>query len=922
MAKKTLKEFIAEYPKLQGIKDVDELMQAISQESNLSLAQIVAQLTEPEQELILSGTDPDLLIYDWNFWGRPSQIPPADKDWSVFAMVAGRGSGKTRAGSEWIQKVALENPGCRIGLVGRTAADARDVMVNGDSGIMSVGHPDQRPEYFPTRRLLKWPNGSTAYTFCTTPDTEVFTQDGWKTYDQLVETDKIRTLDVESGESRWSDLEKVHVFDVIDEPMISVEMSMHSSFTTLGHRWPVINKGTKKYRMVDSLLDFNTKDSFVTGVVSQDRPTIETYTDSLVALVGWYSAEGSIINFESNYKLDEFSDEEGYIQKIKEKMKFLSWTYQDVADRVGVSSERIRSIVVKGGGRDKESRDLLAKALGFAHLDDFFKPRPKKIHSVITQKNEKYVETISHHLENLLGPDVDSFKGNELNPVWRKIVDSGGIYRFILNQPATEMLSVHARGNGKVISDEFVDSLTLGQLELLVYSFLCGDGHQTGQNSYTVYQKDHGALNPIERACIFLGWCVATRDSFSYFKVIPRSRLIRPSMLGKIDIQDGKELRVTKTESIAPLNNSKDRRVIKEYTGTVWCPQTQDGTWLARRNGTVYYTGNSSEEPDQLRGPQFNFAWSDEAAAWKHSIDDSGLSTWDNLTIATRLGDHPQIFVTTTPKRTKFMFDLLEREKDETDSVIISRGSTMENAGNLSKAYLERIQSLYAGTRLAEQELLGLMLEEVEGALWDDNLINSGRVFVKPGEQRPDPPLKIIAVDPSTAENPKDECGIIVAGATNHRKLTDRHAYILEDASIMGSPAEWAKQVASVWMVYKCPVVVETNQGGALVKDQIHAINPDIPILEVWAYKGKALRAEPVTLKYDQRRVHHVDYLPELESQMVSWVPGETKKSPDRVDAMVYAITALLIRPPSKLGQKRMRARSVASRQMPNLKIG
>ena len=160
-----LSDLIAKYPKLADIDDISVLMKALSREMNMSLAQIVAELPEEEQEIVLEGTDPDILIYDWKFWGRPSQIPPDDRDWSVFAMVAGRGAGKTRAGAEWVQDMAMTHPGCRIALVARTAADVRDVMVNGESGIMFIGDPNNRPVYQPTNRLLKWSNGSIAMTY-------------------------------------------------------------------------------------------------------------------------------------------------------------------------------------------------------------------------------------------------------------------------------------------------------------------------------------------------------------------------------------------------------------------------------------------------------------------------------------------------------------------------------------------------------------------------------------------------------------------------------------------------------------------------------------------------------------------------------------------------------------------------------------
>lgn len=344
---------------------------------------------------------------------------------------------------------------------------------------------------------------------------------------------------------------------------------------------------------------------------------------------------------------------------------------------------------------------------------------------------------------------------------------------------------------------------------------------------------------------------------------------------------------------------------------TNYQPSVRRITWP---NGSIATTF-SADVPDQVRGPQFHYAWCDEMAAWPHVPGIDGATAWDNVQIATRLGDHPKLLATTTPKRLPAMQELLAREGKD---VIVTRGSTLDNAGNLKEAYLKFIYGMYKGTRLEQQELYGIMLDDVEGALWSEELINPFRVKALPRL-----PFRVIAVDPSVADEPKDECGIIVAGATGNKFPSRRHAYIIEDASVHGSPEVWAKRVAQMYDRYKCPVIAETNQGAALVAHMIHAINPSIPIIDVRAYKGKSVRAEPVLLKYDQGKVHHYNYHGELESQMTSWVPGETRKSPDRVDALVYAVLGLIVDPPKDLGGRgSLRARSAAQRQMDIKKRG
>jgi len=334
-------------------------------------------------------------------------------------------------------------------------------------------------------------------------------------------------------------------------------------------------------------------------------------------------------------------------------------------------------------------------------------------------------------------------------------------------------------------------------------------------------------------------------------------------------------------------------------------PSKRRLTWPNGNTATCF----TADEPDSLRGPQFTHAWGDEIAAWRQTPDAAGMTAFDNLRVGTRLGSNPQILVTTTPKRVPLLYKLIEEAKS--GRVVITRGSTMDNSGNLSNSYIDAITGVYAGTRLAQQELYGEMLDAVEGALWTEELIEKHRQSTYP----PNTPLRCIGVDPSVAENPRDECGIVVVSSTGERDLYKRNAWVLEDASVLGSPEVWANKVVAMARKWGCPVIAEVNQGGALVRNAINAIDPTIKVLEVHSKYGKALRAEPVTLAYEQGRVHHVGYLVDLESQMYSWIPGEGK-SPDRVDALVHALTALLIKPPAGFVGGKITARSMGSKKL------
>lgn len=309
----------------------------------------------------------------------------------------------------------------------------------------------------------------------------------------------------------------------------------------------------------------------------------------------------------------------------------------------------------------------------------------------------------------------------------------------------------------------------------------------------------------------------------------------------------------------------------------------------------------SAEKPDGVRGAQAHYAVADEMAAYTPYVGVDGLTAFENLRIATRLGDKPQLLVTTTPKRVQSLKDLLaEAEEKGPANVRVVRGTTLENAGNLASVYLDVLMGNTEGTVLFKQEILGEMLDEdMEGVLWAPDDI---RVFPMEEEAKRRFSVRIIGVDPSVSAEPKDECGIIVAGCMTGTEMHRRKAYVLEDASVHGGPEVWAQKVvetARKWNVHG--VVVEKNQGGELASIVLRNIDPTLRIFPVWAGVSKKERAEPVAFKYQQKKVLHTEEFVELRDQMTSWQPGVTKKSPDRIDALVHAITALLLAPPKGL---------------------
>jgi len=283
----------------------------------------------------------------------------------------------------------------------------------------------------------------------------------------------------------------------------------------------------------------------------------------------------------------------------------------------------------------------------------------------------------------------------------------------------------------------------------------------------------------------------------------------------------------------------------------------------------------SAEEPDRLRGPQHHGAWLDELAAWEKP------DAYDQLQFGLRLGNTPQVVITTTPRPTKIIKDLISRE-----TTYVTRGSTFENSDNLSQSALVEMQNRYAGTRLGRQELFGEILDDNPGALWNRAQIEATRVQSEPLAFT----RVVVGIDPAvTSGEESDSTGIVTAGMT-----ADGHYYILADDTLKASPDAWARKAINAFELHKADrIIAETNNGGDLVVHLLQQVNPNVPVKKVTATRGKAVRAEPIASLYEQGRVHHVGYFADLETEMCEWEPGVSLKSPDRMDALVWALTEL-----------------------------
>lgn len=302
---------------------------------------------------------------------------------------------------------------------------------------------------------------------------------------------------------------------------------------------------------------------------------------------------------------------------------------------------------------------------------------------------------------------------------------------------------------------------------------------------------------------------------------------------------------------------------------TYWPGKSQ----LQWENGTIALIRGAAE-PQRLRGPQQHWAIADELAAWKST------ETWDMLLFGLRLGDNPRAAIATTPRPIPIIRELV---KDP--NCHVTRGSTYENRDNLAPVFFDAIITKYKGTRLGRQEINAELLEDVPGALWTQSLLEETRVRTAPDLYR-----IVVGFDPAASDNEASaESGIVTAGIDENDK-----GYVLDDRSIAGSVDERLTHLIAAYHHANADlIIVEANNGGDWLPHAIRSKDPTVNVKTVHAARGKHTRAEPVSGLYEQKRIHHVGMFAELEDQMCTWVPGET--SPDRMDALVWAFTELLV---------------------------
>ena len=286
--------------------------------------------------------------------------------------------------------------------------------------------------------------------------------------------------------------------------------------------------------------------------------------------------------------------------------------------------------------------------------------------------------------------------------------------------------------------------------------------------------------------------------------------------------------------------------------------------------------GFSATEPDRLRGPQFHRAWCDELASWRYP------EAFDQLMFALRLGEQPRCVITTTPKPTPLIRQLMER-----NDCLLTTGTTFENEENLAASTLNMLKERYEGTTLGRQELYAEVIDAMEGALWKPSIIENKRLKTVDEETLTN---VLVAIDPAvTSHSDSDETGLVVVG-----KDAENAYYVLEDNSGQYSPDQWGRKAVELYYKYDADkIVAEVNNGGDLVGKLIRTIDEKARYKSVHATRGKMVRAEPIAALYEQGKVHHIGVFPELETQMCTYTGDRPKPSPDRLDALVWGLSEL-----------------------------
>lgn len=760
---------------------------------NLSTAESLASLPEAQRkEILASLTDAqhEDLLWDWEFWARQAQKEP-DGDWQTWLILAGRGYGKTKTGAETIRKWACGKTPLAKGryrrflLIAETAADARDVMVEGEAGILSVHPREFRPLYEPSKRRLTWPNGATASLFNAT------------------EPDQLRGP---QGDAAWclTGDTLVRMGDDGEKPIKDVRPG----------DWVQTRAGSKRV-LAQALTRQNTE---VLRLFTVGGQTISGTADHPV----WVQGRGftPFASLQIGMGLCAIAAS-------------TSTASAGTAKQAGITRLRHPDCTERFG---KRLMGLFLEALRFTT-----KTRTRATTTSKTSNCSPAAPTLSCisskrlvHIAPKLGKTRSLHERGMPRFGWRVIFTAPYVARVTTAVLLTRLGSV------------LQAALRLQGLELLPANGDCVSfvaPYTTPPGECSGIAQRHATIGRQQRGppSVLSGILRAVRAAFSSQASgqMPASApAIAPSTFTQ---------KIVSVERLAQRANVYDIAI--------------EGAAEFFANGILVHN-------------------CDELAKWQYARE-----TWDMLQFGLRLGDHPRQIVTTTPRPISVIKELLAD-----DTTVVTRGTTMENRGNLAPSFLRKIQSRYEGTRLGRQELNAEVLDDNPNALWTRGMIEAALIKACPELTR-----IVVAVDPSgtDGQDEGDDIGIIAAG-----RGVDGKMYVLEDATCQMSPAGWGGVTVSLYKKIGADRVVgEKNFGGAMVRHVIHTADATAAYKEVVASRGKWLRAEPIAALYEQGRIKHVGSLPKLEDEMCAFGPDGLAdgKSPNRLDALVWAGTELML---------------------------
>ena len=722
--------------------------------------EVLSGLTEQQQRE---------LLYTWRgYKARKNQIRPPG-DWRYWLVQAGRGFGKTRTGAEAIREYVDE--GARIiHLVGSTAGDVRDVMVQGESGLLNCFPPEKRPLYEPSKRLVTFSTGATAHLF------------------SADEPERLRGPQCVSGDTR------VLMADGSEKP-IAVVLEGEYVMTRAGARRVIRSRMTSssadvfRLKLLDGRSIVATGDHrvCVTPVSSGTERRGTRYLEAVTTRPG-YSCTAKC----------------GRQQKgqFRQTTTFITLTeISTIIESKTCNCSAVQSITASIAGKNwlRTKRARLPVLFWQRHGIERFESRLGSLGAACAEEA------------------IEAERGD---------------------RPRTVLSGVSTRRatSNSVARIECASSAAVPSLRSSAHRDIVDDLAISRQRQPVAEHLSEGALFAVTAAGVSSA-CERTRGS-------------APENVPLISMA-----RIASVEALS--------RRIPVYDLQI------EGEHEFFANGTLVHN--------------CDHFWADELAAWRF-----GQEAWDNLMFGFRLGDDPRGIITTTPKPIKLLIDIIADPH-----TVITRASSYENRANLAPAFFDSIIRKYEGTRIGRQELDAELLDDVPGALWTQMLIDAYKIRLN--EIKWDQLVRIVvAIDPAvTAGENSDDTGIVVAALTD-----TAHVIVIEDLTCKESPLQWARVAVAAFNRHKADKIVgEVNNGGDLVEMNIRAVSPNAPFHAVRASRGKSVRAEPVAALYEQGRVHHVGNFPELEQQMCSFVPGISGKSPDRMDALVWAVYELLLDP-------------------------